>query len=58
MNDLRRKIDLWDMVRQIRRLKEQEKEKLRFLLKDAMKKDKNTENQKYYKKVLEELDKN
>jgi len=58
MNDLRRKIDLWDMVRQIRGLKEQEKEKLRFLLKDAMKKDKNTESQKYYKKVLEELDKN
>jgi len=27
----------------------------RFLLNEAMKKDKNPENQKYYKKVLEEL---
>jgi hypothetical protein len=58
MNDLRRKIDLWDMVRQIRGLKEQEKEKLRHLLNKAIKKDKDLESQKYYKHVLEELDKN
>jgi len=58
MNDLRRKIDLWDMVRQIRGLKEQEKEKLRNLLNKAIKKDKDPESQKYYKHVLEELDKN
>jgi len=58
MNDLRKKIDLWDMVRQIRRLKEHEKEKLRHLLNVALQKDKDRENQKYYKHVLEELDKN
>jgi len=57
MNDLRIKIDLWDMVRQIRGLKEQEKEKLSNLLNEAIKKDKDPESQKYYKHVLEELNK-
>jgi len=57
MNKIRRRIELWNMKMQIEEKKEDE-EKLRSLLKDAIEKDKDTENQKYYKKVLEELDKN
>jgi len=54
MNKMRRRVELWNMKRQIEGKKEDE-EKLRFLLNVALQKDKNPENQKYYKKVLEEL---
>jgi len=57
MNNLRRRIELWNIKRQIEgKLKKEDEEKLRFLLNVALQNDKNPENQKYYKHVLEEFE--
>jgi len=52
MSELRRRIELWYIKMKINGLKREQEKELRFLLKDAIKNDKDPENQKYYKHVL------